>query len=313
MNADDSPVLDIQHLSVGFRGLHFVQAVEDVTLQVCAHERMCIIGETGSGKSILLLAILRLLDPGAEVTGDALYRGQSLFALSEKDMDRVRGGRISYVPQGSGNGMNPLLTVGLQVGEPLMAHRGVPRREAKRQAIRLLRVFHLEREEALARQYPFTLSGGMRQRALIAMGVSAGADVMFADEPTKGLDESRIDIVIRTLNSLTEQTLVCVTHDLRFARAIATRICVMYAAQQVETGDVEALFRQPLHPYTADMLAAMPENGLHVHAGFTPEHGSQAGAGCRYYDRCVRRTERCKAAPPEVTVDNRLVRCWLYA
>lgn len=307
------PLLRVENLSVCFRGGNHVQAVENVSLEVSQGDRLCIIGETGSGKSILLLSILRLLPKGAQVTGDALYRGQSLFRMTPKQLDQIRGGAISYVPQGSGNGMNPLLRVGFQVGEPLMAHRGVPRREAERRSVDLLRRFHLGREEALARQYPFTFSGGMRQRALIAMGVAADAELMFADEPTKGLDERRVKLVSDAFNALEKQTLVCVTHDLGFARTIATRISVMYAANQVELADARELFQNPLHPYTRDMIAAMPENGLRFNPGYAPSHDDATVKGCKYASRCPDRTARCADMPPMTDVGGHQVRCWKYA
>ena len=306
------PLLRVNGLSVCFRGGNQVQAVENVSLEVRQGDRLCIIGETGSGKSILLLAILRLLPASAQVTGDALYREKSLFAMTARELDQIRGGAISYVPQGSGNGMNPLLRVGFQVGEPLMAHRGVRRREAEQRSVALLRRFHLGREEALAQQYPYTFSGGMRQRALIAMGVAADAELMFADEPTKGLDERRVRLVADAFLALERQTLVCVTHDLCFARAVATRVSVMYAANQVEQADEDELFQNPLHPYTRDMIAAMPENGLHFNPGFAPSHEDAAVKGCKYAGRCPDCMAKCKTMPPMADVGGHQVRCWKY-
>lgn len=302
----------VEALSVCFQGGNYVQAVEDVNLSVYKGDRLCIIGETGSGKSILLLAILRLLGKNAQVTGDALYRGRSLFAMTAKEMNSIRGNAISYVPQGSGNGMNPLLKVGFQVGEPLMAHRGLSRKEAEHRSVGLLKRFHLGREEVLAKQYPFTFSGGMRQRALIAMGVAADAELMFADEPTKGLDERRVHLVADAFHALDRQTLVCVTHDLSFARSIASRVSVMYAANQVEIAEAAELFSNPLHPYTRDMLAAMPENGLQFRAGFAPAHGDAQATGCKYRDRCTDCTAMCREAPPMTSVGDHQVRCWKY-
>ena len=243
----ENAILDIQNVSVRFANGSAVQAVEQVSLSVFPSDKLCIIGETGSGKSILLLSVLRLLPASAVVSGDVCFHGQSLFALSPKQMDGVRGGQISYVPQGSGNGMNPLLSVGFQVGEPLIAHRSMNKKRAIARAVELMRRFHLGREEELARQYPYTLSGGMRQRALIAMGISADAELLLFDEPTKGLDEARIRLVADTLNELDGQTMVCVTHDLSFARDIANRIGVMYAANLIEVADADELYAHPLY------------------------------------------------------------------
>lgn len=308
----ENAILDIQNVSVRFANGSDVQAVEQVSLSVFPSDKLCIIGETGSGKSILLLSVLRLLPASAVVSGDVCFHGQSLFALSPKQMDGVRGGQISYVPQGSGNGMNPLLSVGFQVGEPLIAHRGMNKKRAIARAVELMRRFHLGREEELARQYPYTLSGGMRQRALIAMGISADAELLLFDEPTKGLDEARIRLVADTLNELDGQTMVCVTHDLSFARDVANRIGVMYAANLIEVADADELYAHPLHPYTRDMLAAMPENGLHFRPGYAPAHDDTRVTGCKYRMRCPTCSEKCAEMPPMADVDGHKVRCWQY-
>ena len=312
MDETRETLLRVEDLSVSFAGKNFVQAVEHVSLEVRAGDRLCIIGETGSGKRILLLAILRLLSPTAKVTGAVSYRDKDLFSLTDRQLDAIRGRCISYVPQGSGNGMNPLLKVGFQVAEPLIAHRGMKRRPAEMKAVELLRRFHLGREETIARQYPFTYSGGMRQRALIAMGISAGAELLFADEPTKGLDETRVQLTVEAFNALEGQTLVCVTHDLSFARMVSSRVCVMYAANQVEAAQTEELFVNPLHPYTRDMLAAMPENGLHFRPGYAPAHNDAGTAGCKYRLRCDKCSDKCKETPPMFDVGGHQVRCWQY-
>ena len=312
MDETRETLLRVEDLSVSFAGKNFVQVVEHVSLEVRAGDRLCIIGETGSGKSILLLAILRLLSPTAKVTGAVSYRGKDLFSLTDRQLDAIRGRCISYVPQGSGNGMNPLLKVGFQVAEPLIAHRGMKRRPAEMKAVELLRRFHLGREETIARQYPFTYSGGMRQRALIAMGISAGAELLFADEPTKGLDETRVQLTVEAFNALEGQTLVCVTHDLSFARRVSSRVYVMYAANQVEAAQTEELFVNPLHPYTRDMLAAMPENGLHFRPGYAPAHNDAGTAGCKYRLRCDKCSDKCKETPPMFDVGGHQVRCWQY-
>ena len=312
MDETRETLLRVEDLSVSFAGKNFVQAVEHVSLEVRAGDRLCIIGETGSGKSILLLAILRLLSPTAKVTGAVSYRDKDLFSLTDRQLDAIRGRCISYVPQGSGNGMNPLLKVGFQVAEPLIAHRGMKRRPAEMKAVELLRRFHLGREETIARQYPFTYSGGMRQRALIAMGISAGAELLFADEPTKGLDETRVQLTVEAFNALEGQTMVCVTHDLSFARRVSSRVCVMYAANQVEAAQTEELFVNPLHPYTRDMLAAMPENGLHFRPGYAPAHNDAGTAGCKYRLRCDKCSDKCKETPPMFDVGGHQVRCWQY-
>ena len=152
----------------------------------------------------------------------------------------------------------------------------------------------------------------MRQRALIAMGISADAELLLFDEPTKGLDEARIRLVADTLNELDGQTMVCVTHDLSFARDVANRIGVMYAANLIEVADADELYAHPLHPYTRDMLAAMPENGLHFRRGYAPAHDDTRVTGCKYRMRCPNCSEKCAEMPPMADVDGHKVRCWQY-
>ena len=275
-------MLELEHISVRFAAGHGVQAVEDVTLTLEDGGRLAIVGETGSGKSVLLLAVLQLLPGSALVSGSARLDGEDLFAAGQKRLREIRGGVISYVPQGGGASLNPLYSVGFQVGEPLMEHRGYSKKKAFLASIPLLKRFQLGREEQLAKGYPHTFSGGMRQRAM-------------AD----------------TLNRLETEALLCVTHDLQFAAAVCRRVCVMYAAQQVEYGSAAQVLGQPLHPYTQAMVRAMPENGMHVQEGFAPE--TVSGSGCRFRARCPYAQAQCEAMPPLVAVNDRKVRCWRYA
>ena len=276
-------MLELEHISVRFAAGHGVQAVEDVTLTLEDGGRLAIVGETGSGKSVLLLAVLQLLPGSALVSGSARLDGEDLFAAGQKRLREVRGGVISYVPQGGGASLNPLYSVGFQVGEPLMEHRGYSKKKAFLASIPLLKRFQLGREEQLAKGYPHTFSGGMRQRAMVA----------------------------DTLNRLETEALLCVTHDLQFAAAVCRRVCVMYAAQQVEYGSAAQVLGQPLHPYTQAMVRAMPENGMHVQEGFAPE--TVSGSGCRFRARCPYAQAQCEAMPPLVAVNDRKVRCWRYA
>ena len=307
-------MLELQNISVSFSAGHGVQAVRDVSLSVPDGSKIAIVGETGSGKSVLLLAVLRLLPKTAAVSGSAVLDGRNLFSLSEKELCAIRGSVISYVPQGGGSSMNPLYTVGYQVGEPLMEHRGYSRAQAFAASIPLLKRFSLGNEERLAHAYPHTFSGGMRQRAMVAMGISAGSKIIFADEPTKGLDPRRVELVAETLNLLENETLICVTHDLDFAAAISKTICVMYSGQQLESGDSAELLSNPLHPYTKAMVAAIPRNGMTVPPIFFKDAGTQdESSGCSFRRRCPYATERCSEMPPMLDLENRKVRCWMYA
>ena len=258
-------LLDVKNVSVRLASGHGVQAVENVSLTVNKKEKVCIVGETGSGKSILLLAILHLLPENAIVTGEAFFEGEDMIRMKRRQLDKIRGARISYVPQGSGNGLNPLLTVGFQVAEPMIEHQKIGKKEAIAEAVKLMKRFH----------------------------IIAGADMILADEPTKGLDEERIEMVVDAFHSLKDQAVLCVTHDLNSAREISDSISVMYASNQVEYASAKELLEHPLHPYTQDMIAAMPENGLHFSEGFAMAHEDYAEGGCKYAPRCR-------------------LRCWLY-
>ena len=312
----DDGMLEVKNVSVEFVSEDSILAVDDVSLILRDHSKTAIIGETGSGKSVLMLAMIRLLPGNARITGEILLDGENVLTMNKKRLCQVRGGIISYVPQGGGNSMNPLLKVGFQIGEPLMEHRKVSRKRAVEEGSRLLKLFHVDEGGGKAEDYPHTFSGGMRQRAMVAMGISAGAGIILADEPTKGLDTRRIELVAQTFKQLKNETLLCVTHDMNFAADISEELCVMYAAQQVEYGRTEEIIKRPLHPYTRDMLEAMPENGMkYTEAGFAPAHDSYLNrdAGCRYRERCRDCTERCGKMPPVVEVEGHKVRCWKYA
>ena len=237
-------MLELEHISVRFAAGHGVQAVEDVTLTLEDGGRLAIVGETGSGKSVLLLAVLQLLPGSALVSGSARLDGEDLFAAGQKRLREIRGGVISYVPQGGGASLNPLYSVGFQVGEPLMEHRGYSKKKAFLASIPLLKRFQLGREEQLAKGYPHTFSGGMRQRAMVAMGISAGARIIFADEPTKGLDAyAKAELAQLLLTLCREGTsILIVTHDVEFAARYATGCALMFDGLLLSEGEPHDFF-----------------------------------------------------------------------
>lgn len=305
-------LIEIRDLSVSFDVAQSVQAVNNVNLILFDGQKTAIIGETGSGKSVLLLAILKLLPGSTRVTGEVLYNGKNILKLTEKELRNVRGAQIAYVPQGSGNSLNPLLTVGMQIGEPLVQHRGYDKKEAFKESINLLQRFHIGMEEKRSKSYPHTYSGGMKQRALVAMGISAGARLILADEPTKGLDEEKIEQVKEAFLSLKEQAILCVTHDINFADEIAEYVGVMYASMLIEYGPKDKLLKKPLHPYTMDLINAMPENGLNISGSFAPSDTKNT-EGCLYKLRCKYAEGQCDQIPPMIDLgENHKVRCWMY-
>ncbi|MGQ9498328.1 MAG: ABC transporter ATP-binding protein [Desulfotomaculales bacterium] len=286
--------------------------MDRVDLEIKKGERVALVGETGSGKSVLLLAILRLLPAGARISGEVLFEGRNLLRLPERELCRARGRELGYIPQATGSALNPVLTIGIQVAEPLIVHLGFKKRPALAKAVSLLGHLGIPEAHKRAFEYPHQYSGGMKQRVLVAMGVVAEPQVLLADEPTKGMDWERREEILNLFQSLAGKTILTVTHDLWFAEKIAQKVAVMYAAQIVEVAPQAEFFRQPLHPYAQALLAALPSRGLQPLAGYAPEHASYGEPGCRFRKRCPRAFHRCQAEPPLLEQNGRQVRCWLY-
>ena len=306
-------MLKLENITVRFGSPENSPVVNDVSLHVKHFDKIAIIGETGSGKSVLLLALLKMLPPSALVTGKLMLGNRDVLQMDKKEITKVRGKIISYVPQGSADGLNPLLTIGYQVGEPLSQHTDLKKKEIENRVIEMLGIFDIGDEEKIVKAYPYTLSGGMKQRALIAMGVIADSPILFIDEPTKGLDSRRVNMVIESFRLLKERTILCITHDLRFANKIAEKILVMYSSQQVEFAYKDDFFREPLHPYSQALLQALPENGLHVNMGFAiPNTEYETSNACLFANRCPLKTTRCNKRPPLIDLGGRKVRCWIY-
>lgn len=303
-------MLEIEDLSVQFAVRDGnITAFEQFSFSVGPQEKLCIIGETGSGKSVLILALLRLLPDNAKVRGKVLLDGRDLFSMTPRQLCNLRAAEISYIPQGNGSALNPIMRVGKQIAERL---RGTcSRADAQERAAAELEGMDMDRR--WLRAYPHQLSGGMKQRAVIASGTIAKSRLILADEPTKGLDAQRIGGIAEIFNRMSDSALICVTHDLYFARAVAETVGVMYAAQMVELSPVKDFFEHPLHPYSQMMIGSLLENGMHYEKGFAPDHQEYDQYGCRFYPRCPYATDRCKQAPPMADVDGRKVRCWIYA
>lgn len=305
-------MLEIQQLSIEFPTKNkTIRPVENVWLTVEEGSRHLIIGETGSGKSVLIMSILGL--SGGRIQGRILWNGKNLLELSKKEMAALRGREISYIPQGNANGLNPLMKIGYQIGETLMTHSYVSKKEAFENAVEALKRMDFSEAKRWARSYPHNLSGGMKQRALVAMGTIAGSSFLLADEPTKGLDENRRVEVEQLFLSLERTTLLCVTHDLEFANHVADRISVMYAGEIVETAEKEKFFSEPLHPYSQMLIRSLPQNGFQFCEGFAPSHYEYEFVGCRFAERCPMVGEKCRMHPPLIAYKGRQVQCWNYA
>ncbi len=297
--------------------------VRDVSVLLYPGEITALVGETGSGKTMTALSLLRLLPHGAKGSSNVLRLGDlDLAALSESDMGRIRGSRISMIFQDPLAALNPVRTVGFQISEPLRAHRRLNGRDAKRRAAELLSQVGIPDPAYNVKRYPHELSGGMRQRVLIAAALACDPDILIADEPTTALDVTIQAQILRLIRAETERrglAVLLVTHDLAVASTIADRIQVMYGGTIVERGRTREVLGRPNHPYTKGLLDSVPTvkrklTPLHAIPG-SPEGVAAIEHGCRFAPRCAYAIERCvREEPPlvEVSPDHES-RCWVFA
>ena len=257
-----SALLDLQHLAVTFDAPRNTRVVDDVSFTVAAGETLCLVGESGSGKSVTAFSILRLLQPpGQIVNGRILFEGQDLLTLSERNMRAVRGARISLIFQEPMTALNPVMRVGDQVAEALTAHNMASRSEARHRAVELLEAVRIPDPTRRVRDYPHQLSGGMRQRVMIAIALACRPPLVIADEPTTALDvtiQAQMLDLIRRLQAEFGLALLLITHDFGVVAEMADRVAVMKAGRIVETGPVREILRTPSHEYTRQLLAAVP-------------------------------------------------------
>src|ERR1700694_2545001 len=262
-----SALLDVKGLKTYFFTRDgVVRAVDGVSFSVARGETLAIVGESGCGKSVTSLSILRLIGstPRRTVEGSVVFEGRDLLELSEAEMRKVRGDAISMVFQEPMTSLNPVLTVGRQIAEVLMLHRGLPREDAMLSAIEMLRLVKIPEPERRVEEYPHQLSGGMRQRVMIAMALACEPRLLIADEPTTALDvtiQAQILDLMRELKQKIDAAIVLITHDLGVVAEMAQRVVVMYAGRKAEEAPVRELFRRPLHPYTRGLLASVPRLG----------------------------------------------------
>jgi peptide/nickel transport system ATP-binding protein len=320
-----SPILAVRNLTTGFdqKG-GFVAAVIDVSFHIAAGETLCLVGESGSGKSLAALSIMRLVQPpGRIASGSILFTSpagtRDLLQLAERDMQHVRGAEIGLVFQEPMTALNPVFTIGSQIEETLRIHGRATRSTAREKAIELLAAVSVPDPSRRVREYPHQLSGGLRQRALIAMALACGPSLLIADEPTTALDvtiQAQILDLLRRLQQKMGLALLLITHDLGVVAEMADRVAVMYAGRIVEEAPVKALFDDPKHPYTRGLMASMPGGApgarLKAIQGTVPALG-QLPPGCAFAPRCPERFEPCDSAPPPTTVvgADRSMKCYL--
>lgn len=298
-----------------------IPAVDGVDFSLERGETLAIVGESGCGKSVTSLSILRLIatPPGKIVDGEILYNGRNLLKLSEKEMRSVRGNDISMIFQEPMTSLNLVFTVGKQIMESLIYHQNMTKEQARERAIEMLRLVDIPNPEKCINNYPHNLSGGMRQRVMIAMALACNPKVLIADEPTTALDvtiQAQILKLMAELQKKTETGIILITHDLGIVAQIARNVMVMYAGEAVEYADVRSIFKDPRHPYTIGLLKSIPsihetQDELYTIKGMVPSP-KNLPKGCLFAPRCEYATERClQERPPLVDIgEGRKLRCW---
>jgi oligopeptide/dipeptide ABC transporter ATP-binding protein len=293
----DGPVLSVRELTVEFTtddGL--LRAVDHVSFDVLQNETLGIVGESGSGKSVTSLAILGLLPKSAKVSGEVRFKGEQLLGLPEKQLEKVRGEKIAMVFQDALAALNPVYKIGAQIDEAITVHHDVPAAERRARVIELLDIVGIPNPSQRVDQYPHEYSGGMRQRAMIAMSIANDPDLLIADEPTTALDvtiQAQVLEVLERIQERTKSSIMLITHDLGVVAGVADRVQVMYAGRQVERGTVDELFYEPRHPYTEGLLESLPRldrrsdknSRLHRIKGQPPSL-IFVPPGCAFHPRC---------------------------
>jgi oligopeptide/dipeptide ABC transporter ATP-binding protein len=321
--ADRDVLLSVEKLTTVFDlPSGAIPAVDDVSFEIQRGETLGLVGESGSGKSVTAFSIMRLVQPPGRVrSGRIGFRGRDLLQLTEREMCAVRGADISLIFQEPMTALNPVFTIGDQLREALLVHNKATRRDARTKAIELLEAVRMPGAASRVDDYPHQLSGGMRQRVLIAMAIACRPALVIADEPTTALDvtiQAQILDLLREMKKAFDLSLLLITHDLGVIAETADRVAVMYAGRIVEYGPVREVFRQPMHPYTRGLLASIPTGrpGSRLSAidGNVPILGALP-SGCAFNPRCPDRFDRCTTAPPGdyIVGPEHSAKCYLHA
>ena len=319
-------ILKVEGLSTEFRtGAGVARAVDDLSFDLGKGEILAIVGESGSGKSVTSLSIMGLIPdpPGRIAAGRVIFDGQDLIKLGDREMQRLRGARLSMIFQEPMTSLNPVLSIGRQMTEGIMQHLGVGRSEARARAVEMMRQVSIPAPEARLGDFPHQYSGGMLQRIMIAIAMSCGPKVLIADEPTTALDvtiQAQILGLMRDLRDNTGTSIILITHDMGVVAEMADRVLVMYCGRKIEEGEVGDVFENPKHPYTLGLLGALPilghagevgETLLNEIPGVVPPL-TDLPEGCRFSDRCSYATEKCHSSDPmlEDKAPGHQAACW---
>jgi len=315
-------LLSVKDLKVNFKtNLGEVQALQGVSFDLVMGEVTAVVGESGCGKSVTALSIMKLLPtpPGCIVSGQVIFDGQDLLLKNEKEMRKIRGGSIAMIFQETNTSLNPTLKVGTQIMEVLQNHSELPASEKKQRALEVISMAGLPDPEMVYKQYPHQLSGGMKQRAMIAMALAGGPRLLIADEPTTALDVTIQAQILELLQELKQNlgtSLLLITHDLGIAAGIASRVMVMYAGKIVESGTAGDIFHDPGHPYTRGLLDSIPRPGQRQKLSPIPGRPPDLinpPQGCAFWPRCGQAMLICRELPPQATnlAGSHQVCCWL--
>jgi peptide/nickel transport system ATP-binding protein len=317
-----APLLNITDLTTSFKqSQNKVTIVDKINISLEAGETLGVVGESGCGKSVTSLSVMRLLGKNAEIDGEIRFSGTDLLKLTEKEMQKIRGNDIAMIFQEPMTSLNPLHTIGKQISEPLMKHASMSKQEAKARTIELLKEVGIPRAAEIISEYPHQLSGGMRQRVMIAIAMACNPKVLIADEPTTALDVTIQAQILELMKKVKREhgtSILLITHDMGVVAEMCERVIVMYAGRIVEEADVRSLFREPKHPYTIGLMNSIPElnadqERLQSIPGTVPSV-HEMPQGCRFAPRCPKVMDICQQEPDLLAItDSHKCRCWLYA
>jgi oligopeptide/dipeptide ABC transporter ATP-binding protein len=324
MNNQNDHLLYVKDLSVQFKSEDgLMLAVNKMSFTLNKGEKLGIVGESGSGKSVTSLSIMGLVPnpPGEIVNGEILFKDKDLAKASESEIRKIRGNKISMIFQEPMTSLNPILTCGFQIAESLILHKNMKKKLALKAAAGLLKSVGIPDEEANAKRYPHQLSGGMRQRVMIAMALACEPEILIADEPTTALDVTIQAQILDLMNKLCDDhdtAIIMITHDLGVVSEICDKVIVMYTGHAVEQADVKSIFKNPLHPYTKGLIDSIPritkeKRRLVEIEGMVPNPFDKK-VGCSFYPRCKYSMEKCKTQEPDIfeVGEEHTVRCWLF-